>query len=92
MNIKITNKGHRRGFIQGKMINPGESVELKDVDKDGLKQLNKVQWLAVEKVLKAKKVAPVVVEERKNTPRFKKEAEAKIPRVKEEDTTNEVTE
>jgi len=52
MNVKIKNEGHRRGFVQGKILNPGDSVELKDVDKDGIKQLDKVQWLSVEKVLK----------------------------------------
>ena len=55
MNVKVTNTGHRRGFIQGKILNPGNSVELNDVDKDGIKQLEKVQWLAVEKVLKKTK-------------------------------------
>jgi len=34
MNIKITNKGHRRGFVQGHVLNPGDSVELNDVNKD----------------------------------------------------------
>jgi len=55
MNFKVTNKGHRRGFIQGKILDPGDSVELNDVDKDGMKQLEKVQWLAVEKVVKKAK-------------------------------------
>ena len=55
MNVKVTNNGHRRGFIQGNVLNPGDSVELNDVDKDGIKQLEKVQWLAVEKVVKKTK-------------------------------------
>jgi len=55
MNVKVTNNGHRRGFIQGNVLNPGDSVELNDVDKDGIKQLEKVQWLAVEKIMKKPK-------------------------------------
>jgi len=55
MDIKITNKGHRRGFVQGNVLNPGDSVELKDVNKDGIKQLESVQWLAVEKIVKKPK-------------------------------------
>jgi len=54
MEIKITNKGHRKGFVQGNSLAPDESVILKDVDKDGLKQLESVQWLGVEKVEKPK--------------------------------------
>ena len=55
MNVKVTNNGHRRGFIQGNVLNPGDSVELNDVDKDGIKQLAKVKWLGVEKVMKKPK-------------------------------------
>ena len=55
MDIKITNNGRRRGFIQSHVLNPGESVMLKDVDKDGIEQLKAVQWLGVEKVEKKPK-------------------------------------
>ena len=55
MNVKVTNEGHRRGCIQGHILDPGKSVELNDVDKDGMKQLEKVQWLSVEKVVKKTK-------------------------------------
>jgi len=55
MDVKITNNGHRRGFIQGHALGPGDSVVLKDVNKDGIEQLEAVQWLAVEKVVKTKK-------------------------------------
>ena len=48
MDIKLTNNGHRRGFVQGHSLAPDESVILKDVNKDGLKQLESVQWLGVE--------------------------------------------
>ena len=51
MDIEITNNGHRRGFIQGHTILPGDKMKI-NVDKDGIKQLEKVQWLSVEKVLK----------------------------------------
>ena len=55
MDIEITNNGHRKGFIQGHALLPGDKMKIKDVDKDGMKQLEKVQWLAVEKVVKKTK-------------------------------------
>ena len=78
MNIKITNKGHRRGFVQGHVLNPGDSVELNDVNKDGIKQLAKVQWLGVEKVMKK--------------PKFNVEKVMKKPKGNDEKITNEVQE
>lgn len=54
MEVKLTNNGHRKGFVQGHSIAPGASVILKDVVKEELKQLEQVQWLEVEKVEKPK--------------------------------------
>ena len=67
MNFKVTNEGHRTGFIQGHILNPGKSVELNDVDKDGIKQLEGIQWLSVEKIV----VKKIKKEEDKTTDEVK---------------------
>ena len=51
MKLKLTNTGHRRGFIHSRTLEPGESITVEeDIQVDELDRLKQVSWLGVERI------------------------------------------